>query len=125
MVSRSLSGAVFDQSGGNARPMLCESTLINCQRDRDARNPGRGLFGAAVSNPVWSKNSCSASIVLKQASEPVATLNQMAAPFGFIGSLREKELVAFALMIAFAVIMRAELGQRSGQRAFAKQNQLR
>ena len=55
----------------------------------------------------------------------MATLNHVAALFGFIGSLREKELVAFALMIAFAVIMRAELGQRSGQRALAEQNQLR
>jgi len=33
----------------------------------------------------------------------------VAALFGFIGSIREKELVAFALMIALAVIMRAEL----------------
>src|SRR5579872_4534101 len=75
--------------------------------------------------PVWSKNSCSAGIVLKQASEPLATLNRVAALFGFIGSLREKELVAFALMIAFAMIMRAELGQGSEQRSRAEQNQLR
>lgn len=55
----------------------------------------------------------------------MATLNYMAALCGFMGSLREKELVAFALMIAFAVIMRAELGECSGQRALAEQNQLR
>jgi hypothetical protein len=43
----------------------------------------------------------------------------------FVACGREKELVAFALMIAFSVIMRAELGQSPGQRAFAEQNQLR
>jgi hypothetical protein len=33
----------------------------------------------------------------------------VAAPFGFIGGIGEKELVAFALMVAFTVITRAEL----------------
>jgi|SRR5579864_4773200 len=65
---------------------------------------------------VWSKNSCGAGIELGQSSEPLATLNRVAALFGFIGSIREKELVAFALMIAFAVIMRAELGRGPEQR---------
>jgi hypothetical protein len=45
----------------------------------------------------------------------------VAALFGFIGSVREKELVAFTLMIAFAMIMGAELGQSPGQRAFPEQ----
>jgi hypothetical protein len=48
---------------------------------------------------IRSKNSCGAGIELEQASEPVATLNHVAALFGLIGILREKELVAFALMI--------------------------
>jgi hypothetical protein len=74
---------------------------------------------------VRSKNSCGAGIELEQSSEPLATLNSVAALFGFIGSIREKELVAFALMIGFVVIMRGELGQGPGQRAFAEQNQLR
>jgi hypothetical protein len=73
----------------------------------------------------WSKNSCGAGIELEQSSEPLAALNGVAALFGFIGSIWEKELVAFALMIAFTVIMRAELGHGPGQRAFAQQNQLR
>ncbi len=34
----------------------------------------------------------------------MATLNHVAALFGFIGSIREKELVAFALMIAPQII---------------------
>jgi hypothetical protein len=71
-----------------------------------------GILGRHLG--VWSKNSCAAGIELEQSSEPLATLNGVAALFGFIGSIREKKLVAFALMIAFAVIMRAELGQGSG-----------
>jgi hypothetical protein len=47
---------------------------------------------------------CGAGIELEQSSEPLATLNRVAALVGFIGSIWEKELVAFALMIAFAVI---------------------
>jgi len=34
------------------------------------------------------------------------TLNGAAVLFGFIASIREKQLVAFTLMVAFAVIMR-------------------
>jgi hypothetical protein len=49
---------------------------------------------------VWSKNSCGAGIDLEQSSEPLATLNRVAALLGFVGSIREKKLVAFALMIA-------------------------
>ena len=45
-----------------------------------------------------------------------------AARFGLIAGIREKQLVAFTLMVAFAVIMRAELGQDSRQRARAEQN---
>jgi hypothetical protein len=63
--------------------------------------------------PVWSKNSCGTGIELEQSSEPLATLNRVAALLGFIGSIREKKLVAFALMIAFTVIMCAEPGRLS------------
>jgi hypothetical protein len=52
------------------------------------------LFGATF-DPVWSKNSCGAGIELEQSSEPLATHNPVAALLGFIGSIREKELVAF------------------------------
>jgi hypothetical protein len=59
---------------------------------------------------VSSKNSCGAGIGLEQSSEPLATLNRVAALFGFIGGIREKKLVAFALMIAFTVI---QVGNRT------------
>jgi hypothetical protein len=38
----------------------------------------------------------------------VATLNGAAALFGFMASVREKQLVAFPLVVSFAVIMSAE-----------------
>ena len=41
------------------------------------------------------------------------TLHGVAALFGFVAGIREEQLVAFTLMVAFAVIMRAELGQDS------------
>jgi hypothetical protein len=37
-----------------------------------------------ASDLVWSKNSCGAGIELEQSSEPLATLNDVAALFGFI-----------------------------------------
>jgi hypothetical protein len=39
----------------------------------------------------------------------------VAARFGFIAGIREKQLVGFTLMVAFAVIMRAELSQSPQQ----------
>ena len=75
--------------------------------------------------PVRSKNSCGTAIELEQASESLATLNRVAARFGFMAGIREQQLVAFTLMVSFAVIMRAELGQSPLQRALAEQNQLR
>jgi hypothetical protein len=74
------------------------------------------LIGIAV----MSKNSCGTGIELEQASESLATLNGVAARFGFIGGIREQQLVAFTLMVAFAVIMRAELGQSPHQGTFAE-----
>ena len=58
---------------------------------------------------IWSTYSCGSIVVLEQASESLVTLNGAAVLFGFIASIREKQLVAFTLMVAFAVIMRAEL----------------
>jgi hypothetical protein len=52
-------------------------------------------------------------------------LDSVAALFGLIAGIREKQLVAFTLMVAFAVIMRAELSQSPQQRALAEQDQLR
>jgi hypothetical protein len=37
-----------------------------------------------------------------------------------MAGIREKQLVAFPLMVAFAVIMRPELGQSPQQRALAE-----
>ena len=65
------------------------------------------------SDPVWSKDSCGTGIELEQASESLAALHGVPAQFGFIADIRKKQLVAFALMVAFAVIVRAELGQHS------------
>ena len=49
----------------------------------------------------WSKNSCGAAIELEQASESLVTLNGgVATLFGFVASIREKQLVAFTLMVA-------------------------
>jgi hypothetical protein len=62
---------------------------------------------------VWSKNSCGTGIELEQASESLVTLHGVAALFGFVTGIREEQLVAFTLMVAFGVIMRAELGQDS------------
>jgi hypothetical protein len=45
--------------------------------------PGEGV-NLPVSMVVWSKNSCGAGIELEQSSEPLATLNRVAALFGFI-----------------------------------------
>jgi hypothetical protein len=53
------------------------------------------------------------------ASEPVATLNGAAELFGFMARLWEKQLVAFPLMVSFAVIMSAEFGQGPRERALA------
>jgi hypothetical protein len=39
---------------------------------------------------------------------------------GFTGGIREKEPIAFALMVSFLVIMRAELNQGPGQGALPK-----
>jgi hypothetical protein len=55
----------------------------------------------------------------------VATFNGAAARFGFMASVREKQLVAFPLMVSFAVIMSAEFGQGPGQGALAEQDQPR
>jgi hypothetical protein len=60
--------------------------------------------------PGWSKNSCGAGTKPEQYSGPLATLNGVAALLGFIGSIREKKRVAFALMIAFTVI---QVGNRT------------
>ena len=76
--------------------------------------------------PVGSNYSCGeAIIVLEETSEATATSSGAVALFAFLTSLREKQFVAFPLMVSFAVIMRAELGQGPRQRAFAEQNQLR
>ena len=40
---------------------------------------------------------------------PLTTLDSAASMFGFIGGIREEELVAFSRMVAFTVIMGAEL----------------
>jgi len=76
-----------------------------------------------VDKAVRSNYSCGTAIELEQASESLATLNRLAARFGFIGGIREQQLVAFTLMVAFAVIMRAELDQSPQQRALTEQNQ--
>src|SRR5579862_9701556 len=68
-------------------------------------------------NPEWSNYSCGAAIVLEPTSESLVTLYGVAALFGFIAGIREKQLVAFTLMVAFAVIVCAELGQSPQQRA--------
>ena len=47
----------------------------------------------------------------------MATRNGVPALFGFIASLWEQQLVTFPLMVSFAVIMSAEFGQSSRQRA--------
>ena len=75
--------------------------------------------------PVKSKNSCGAAIVLEQTSEPLATRNDAAALFGLLASLWEQQLVTFALMVSFAVIMSTEFGQSPRQRRLAEQDQLR
>jgi len=107
------------------RPQICLAVSPNTSDPCDDRNPvkeklnerKRNRFsesdagaGGREAEAVWSKNSCGAGIELEQSSEPLAALNGVAALFGFIGSIREKKVVAFALMIAFTVIMRAELG---------------
>jgi len=53
-------------------------------------------------DPVWSKNSCGAAIELEPDSQSLVTLNDLAALFGFVASVRKKQLVAFTLMVAFA-----------------------
>ena len=55
----------------------------------------------------------------------MATLNGAAALFGFVASVREKQLVAFSLIVSFAVIMSAEFTQGPRQRALAEQDQPR
>jgi hypothetical protein len=50
------------------------------------------------------------------------TLNGVAAGFGFFARIREEQLVAFALMVSFAVIMSGELGQGPRKRALAEQD---
>jgi len=72
-----------------------------------------------------SNYSSGTAIELEQASESLATLNRVAARFGFIGGVREQQLVAFTLMVAFAVIMRAELDQSPHQWTLAEKDQLR
>jgi hypothetical protein len=52
----------------------------------------------------------------------VATLNGAAELFGFMASLWEKQLVAFPLMVSFAVIMSADFSQGPRQRALAEQD---
>jgi hypothetical protein len=74
---------------------------------------------------VGANYSCGAAIVFEQASEPLATYNGVAAWVGFIANFWEEQLVAFPLVVAFGVIMRAELGQRPRQRTFTEQNQPR
>jgi hypothetical protein len=51
-------------------------------------------------------------------------LHGVPASFSCAASVREKQLVAFALMVAFAVIMRTELGQSPRQWGCTEQNQL-
>jgi hypothetical protein len=63
--------------------------------------------------PEWSNYSCGASIILEEASEAVATLNQVAALFGLVASIRKEQFVALPLMISLAMIMSAEFGQSS------------
>lgn len=52
------------------------------------------------------------------------TLHGVPGLFDCAASVREKQLVAFTLIVTFAVIMRTELGQGPRQRALAEQNQL-
>jgi hypothetical protein len=44
----------------------------------------------------------------------------VAAPFEFSASIREQQLVAFALMVSFAAIMSTEFGQSPRQLPFAE-----
>jgi hypothetical protein len=55
--------------------------------NREEQRVGRiPAFAPLVSVcPYMVKNSCGAGIALEQSSEPLATLNRMAALFGFIG----------------------------------------
>jgi hypothetical protein len=57
--------------------------------------------------PVRSNYSCGTFIILEQASEAVATLNRVAALFGFIASIGKKQFVVLPLVVSFAMIMSA------------------
>jgi hypothetical protein len=59
----------------------------------------RGAHAIRTPDPAWSNNSCGAAIELEQASESLVTLKGVAALAGFIAGIREKQLVAFALMV--------------------------
>ena len=62
---------------------------------------------------VRSKYSCGTAVVLEQTSQSLVTLNGVAAQFEFIANIPKQQLVAFALMISFAVIVSTEFGQVS------------
>jgi hypothetical protein len=69
------------------------------------------------------KESSDSGVELKQAAEPVATANGPA-----LGTLRyvwrrEKEKIAFTLVVPFKMMMFDVFGQRPPQRSFSEQNE--
>ena len=61
--------------------------------------------------PVRSKYSCGALVVFEQAAESMMALNPATLRVLFIAPIWEEQPIAFSLMISFAVIMPAVLGQ--------------
>ena len=52
--------------------------------------------------PVWSNNSCGASVVFEQSPETPATLNGIAVPSACRADAREQQFVVFPLVVPFA-----------------------
>ena len=73
---------------------------------------------------VWSKYSCGTLVIFEQAAESLTALNRVTLPGLFVAHYREEQLVAFPLMVSFAVIMSAVLRQDARQRALAEQDHL-
>ena len=64
-------------------------------------------------------------IELEEAAETLVTLDPTDMSFLWRDPGREEELIAFALMRAFCMIMRKELSNGAAQRDFTKEDQLR
>jgi hypothetical protein len=82
---------------------------------------GNGWPGQAV----WQKYSCSTAVAFEQPAEAFSAKDRSATATVALIVQGKQEEVALALVIAFVMVIHAELGQRPRQRALAEQNQLR